>query len=173
MANSSYPWAKRLALGAAAFTLPLAVMAFGPMSEGPGSCAPMPHVGNSRLLPMPGMFPDAPPPGLMPPFLHHLELSDEQQDKVFNLLHDQAPKARDSFKAAAKAMEELQRLSSSDNFDTNKARSLAEAHGRAIAQMILIHAELDAKVHALLTPEQRKQFDETRSKAESCIGFKR
>ena len=42
-----------------------------------------------------------------------------------------------------------------------------------MAQMTLIHAELDAKVHALLTPEQRKQLDETRSEAEPCCGFQR
>jgi periplasmic protein CpxP/Spy len=129
MANLSYLWIKRLAIGTVAITLPLVAMAFGPMGDGPGNCPPMPHPGSPMLLPMPGMFLDAPPPGIMPPFLHYLELSDAQQDKVFNLLHDQAPKARDSFKAAAKTMEELQRLSSSDNFDTNKARSLAEAHG--------------------------------------------
>lgn len=173
MANLSYLWAKRLAIGVAAVTLPLAVMAFGPMGDGPGNCPPMPHIGNPMHLPMPGMFPDAPPPGIMPPFLHHLELSDAQQDKVFNLLHDQAPKARDSFKAASKAMEELRRLSSSDHFDASKARSLAETHAQAMSQIVLMHAELDAKLRSILTPEQRKKLDDAQNRAESACNFKR
>ena len=36
-----------------------------------------------------------------------------------------------------------------------------------------IYAELDAKLHALLTPQQRKLFDDSLTMAESCRGIMR
>ena len=172
MANLSFLWAKRLALGAAAITLPLAVMAFGPMGEGPGNCPSMPHAGNPMAMPPLGMLPGVPPLDMMPPFMLGLKLTDEQHDKIFTLMHEQIPSVREKMKAAFKAIEELRHMAGEDGFNADKARKLAETNAQAISQVILMHAELDAKLRMLLTPEQRKQIDEARSKAESCIGFK-
>jgi Spy/CpxP family protein refolding chaperone len=165
-------WVKHIAASIAVIALPLAVIAQDAASGAPDNCPPIPHAGNPMALPPFAMFPEAPPLGMMPPFLRDLKLTEAQQDKLFALMHEHIPKVREQMKAASKAVEELRRQASMGQFDADKARTLADAHGRAVAQMTLIHAELDAKVHALLTPEQRKQLDETRSKAEPFRGFK-
>ena len=169
-------WMKRLATGAAAIALPLAVMAHGPAADAAEGCMAAPHAGSATMsMPPHGMFPDGPPPGAMatPPFLHGLELTEAQQDKLFALMHEQAPAEREQMKAAFKAMDELRRLAASDRFDADKARSLAATHAQAMAQLALMHAELDAMVRALLTPEQRKQLDDARAKSEPRRGTKR
>jgi Spy/CpxP family protein refolding chaperone len=43
---------------------------------------------------------------------------------------------------------------------------LARSYGQAVAQVVLMHAEFDAGVQALLTPEQRRQLDATQSRSE-------
>jgi periplasmic protein CpxP/Spy len=166
-------WVKHIAASIAVIALPLTVMAHDPASGAPENCLPMSHLANPMPLPPFGIFPDAPPIGMMPPFLRDLKLTEAQQDKLFALMHKQIPNVREQMKAAFKPMEELRRQASMGQFDADKSRALAEAHGRAVAQMTLIHAELDAKVHALLTPEQRKQFDDSLATAESCRGAMR
>jgi Spy/CpxP family protein refolding chaperone len=165
-------WVKHIAASIAVIALPLTVMAQDAASGAPDNCPPIPHAGNPMALPPFAMFPEAPPLGMMPPFLRDLKLTEAQQDKLFTLMHEQLPKIREQAKAVLKPVEELRRQASMGQFDADQARTLAEAHGRAVAQMTLIHAELDAKVHELLTPEQRKQLEETRSIAELCHSFK-
>ena len=159
---------KHIAASIAVIALPLSVMAQGAASGAPENCPPIPHAGNPTALPPFAMFPEVPPFGMTPPFLRDLKLTEAQQDKLFALMHEQIPKMREQMKAAFKPVEELRRQACMGLFDPEKARTLAEAHGRAAAQMTLIHAELDAKVHALLTPEQRQQLDAPRPMAESC-----
>lgn len=166
-------WVKHIAATIAVIALPLTVMAQDAASGAPESCPPIPHAGSPMALPPFFMFPEAPLFGVMPPFLRDLKLTEAQQDELFTLMHEQIPKVREQMKAAAKPVEELRRQTSTGQFDADKARVLAEAHGRAVAQMTLIHAELDAKLHALLTPEQRKQFDDARSNSVPCRSFKR
>lgn len=166
-------WVKHIAASIAVIALPLTVMAQDAASGAPESCPPIPHAGSPMGLPPFFMLPQAPLLGMMPPFLRDLKLTEAQQDKLFTLMHEQIPKEREQMKAASKAVEELRRQTSTGQFDLNKAQVLAEAHGRAVAQITLIHAELDAKLHALLTPEQRKQFDDSLTLAESCRGVMR
>jgi Spy/CpxP family protein refolding chaperone len=83
------------------------------------------------------------------------------------------PSVREKLKTASKAMEELRRMAGDDHFNADKARTLAETNAKAMAQVILMHAELDAKLRMLLTPEQRKQFDDAHSKMKPCCSFKR
>jgi Spy/CpxP family protein refolding chaperone len=174
MKTTQHLWMKRLATVAAVIALPLAVMAHGPAGDALESCPPMPHPGGPMALPPPGMFPEAPLVALpMAPYLRGLELTEAQQDKLFSLMHEQAPNERQQSMAALKALEELRRLAVSDRFDADKARVLAEAHAQAMAKVTLMHAEIDAKVRALLTPGQRKQLDDARSRGESRLNFKR
>ena len=167
MNTNRYQWMKLLAMGAAVIALPIAVMAHGPAGAAPEGCAPMPHLGGPMTLPPPGMFPELPPPGAMPPFLRGLALTEAQEDKLFSMMHAGMPRLREQLRVAFKAMEELRRLAVSDNFDPDKARVIAETQAKAMAQVALMHAELDAKVRTLLTPQQRKQFDDARTRAES------
>jgi len=155
MTTRKYLWLKHLAIGAAAVALPLAAMADGPLPPEP--CPPMAPAHGGPLMPPPGI----------PPFLRQVELSDAQQDKLFELTLAQASVERARNKEAFKAMDELRRLAATDSFDAEKARALADTYGQAQGQLALLHAEMDAKLHALLTPEQRRQIDDARSGAEA------
>ncbi len=178
-ANQSL-WIKRLATGAAMIALPLTVMAHGPAGDAAENCAPMPQTGGPTALQpypifppalLPGMFPEFPPPGAIPQFLRGLALTEAQEDKLFSLMHAGMPRVREQLRAASKATEELHGLAASDKFDADKARALANTQASAMAQVVLMHAEFDAKVRALLTPEQRKRFDDARIKANSHHNF--
>ena len=171
--DATHRWIRRLAAGATMIALPLAVMAHGPTGNLPENCPPIPHAGSPIALPPFGMLPGTPPRDMMPPFMRGLKLTDEQHDKIFALMHEQIPSVREKLKAASKAMEELRRMAGEDGFNADKARTLAQTSAHAMAQVILMHAELDAKLRMLLTPEQRKQSDDARSETEPCRSFRR
>ena len=109
------------------------------------------HGGPEGMLPMMG--------GL-PPFLHGLELTEAQQDKVFTILYAEIPYLREQGKAARKAHEALRALTQSAQYDDARAAALAQAGAQAMANITLQHVRTEQKLLALLTPEQRKQLAE-------------
>jgi len=152
---------KRLAIGAMVAVLPLAASAQGMEPYGPGRCPMPPARGSEPLILPPGLGPDIRAPfGMQLPYLRNVELTEAQQDRLFELVVAQAPAERAQAKEAAKALEALHHLAAADHFDVVKAQELATTHGQAVAKLAQMHAERYAKVRALLTPEQRKQVDE-------------
>jgi Spy/CpxP family protein refolding chaperone len=149
-------WRPRLAAAAVILALPLAALAQGAAPD----AMPPPPCGGQPGQPAPGMFGVALPHGGLTPHLRGIELSEAQQDKLFALLHERAPRERELGKAAAKARENLRRLASADFFDGKQAQAFAASHGQALGQLALMQAEFDVKLRALLTPEQRKQIDQ-------------
>jgi Spy/CpxP family protein refolding chaperone len=101
-------------------------------------------------------------PGL--PFLHGLELTDSQQDKLFQLMHNQAPYLREQYRAHEKAMRALHEMGDAEKFDDAAAAKLAQAAAQAQANLTLSHIRTHQKVLALLTPEQRKQLEERKAR---------
>ncbi len=120
----------------------------GPEEHGPG----MPR-GPEGMMPFMGGE---------PPFLHGLDLSEAQQDKVFAILYAEAPYLREQGKAARKAHEALRALAQSAQYDDAKASALAQAGAQAMANIELQQVRTEQKLLALLTPEQRKQMAEHR-----------
>lgn len=129
----------------------------------PALAQPMPEPGNcaAGMPPPPSVFGHAPTEGEgpLPPFMHGLMLSEAQRDKIFDILHAQAPKLRQHHKALRKAREALRLLALSTRYDEAHARALAEDGAEAMAQIALLHAQADHELFALLTPEQRKQAE--------------
>lgn len=95
-------------------------------------------------------------PGLH--FLHGLELSESQEDKVFQLMHAQAPYLREQQRAHDKAMRALHDMRNADKFDDAAAAKLAQSAAQAQANIMLAQLRTHQKVLALLTPEQRAQL---------------
>lgn len=87
-------------------------------------------------------------------------LTKEQQDKLFAIMRAQEPQRSEQEKAARTAHEALQALVESDKFDEGKAAALAQTEGKAVAALALLRAKTDVQVLAVLTPEQRKQFQQ-------------
>jgi len=90
--------------------------------------------------------------------LHHLNLSEAQQDKLFALTHAAAPQQRNQEKAERKARDTLRALGASPRFDEGKANAAARELGQAIANGALLRARLESQLLAVLTPEQREQM---------------
>lgn len=96
-------------------------------------------------------------------FLHGLNLNEEQQDRIFNILHRQAPRKRESMKLLNKSIAALHELARSSNYSDANVQSFARAVGQASADLALMHAQTERQIYEILTPEQRRLFDERMS----------
>ncbi len=120
----------------------------------PEQCSAAPH-GRPALPPAPGQ----PGEHWLPPHLQQLDLSEAQQDKIFALGHEQIPLVREQMKVADKAREAMHQLALVQPFDKARAQSLAQTQADAMAKVAVMHAEMEAAVRSLLTPEQLEKLD--------------
>jgi periplasmic protein CpxP/Spy len=119
--------------------------------------------------PPPMMMHGGPDHEPLPPFLHGIKLTDAQLDKLFEIMHAQAPNLRAREKEIQQTREGLMKLSQSNEFDDAKAKLLSDAAGRAVAEISLLHARADNQIFRLLTSEQRKQLgSDRRAGGEPC-----
>ena len=95
-----------------------------------------------------------------PPFLTEVNLTEDQQDKVFAILHAVAPALREQAKAERKAREALHDLGRAAQFDAGNASALAQALGKAESQLALLRVRTEHDLCAVLTDEQRAQVAE-------------
>lgn len=105
-----------------------------------------------------------------PHYLRGLNLSDAQRDKVFEIMHRQAPLMRDKAKAQHKAAEDLRLLTASPDYSEAKVRVLADAVGKAVFEMTLAQTKLDRQIFELLTAEQRQRLAEMKPGGEAMRG---
>lgn len=162
-----------LAAGAAVIIFPLSSLAHGPQAEGLRGCqAGRPNEKGANPPPPHRMAPGlaAASPMNAPLYLHGVDLTEAQRDKLFELRHAQKPILREKSKAASKAQMELRHLVHMAGFDAARARSLADAHGRAMADIAMLHAQFESQALAMLTPEQRKRIDERHVRMELSAG---
>ena len=92
-----------------------------------------------------------------PPILRGVDLTEAQQDKVFEILHAQAPVLHKQTKALRKAEDELHKLAASSDFSEAKARNLAEVAAKASAEIGFILVKTDHQLFEILTAEQRER----------------
>lgn len=151
-----------LIAAAVALAVPLSAVAFGGPHGAANDCAAGEMHGKGR------------PGGMgnerMPPYLRGLSLSEAQRDKVFAILHAQAPAMRDKAKAVQRAEADLRDLAMAPDFSEARARPLADASARAMAEMTLARLATDRQVLEVLTPEQRKQVAEMKPEREANRG---
>ena len=92
------------------------------------------------------------------PFLRGIELSEVQQDRLFAILHAEAPQLREQDKLQRKAHEALRAMFETGDFNEAKAANHTKALGQAVAARELLRVRTAGQVMALLTPEQRAQL---------------
>jgi periplasmic protein CpxP/Spy len=102
-----------------------------------------------------------------PPYLMGIDLTEEQQDRLFAILHAAAPELREHMKAARKAHEALRDLGQSTAFDDGKAAALAQTAASAESQLALLRTRTDHEIFMVLTPEQRTHLAEGRREHDS------
>jgi len=129
------------------------------LGRGPGPAGPMPpgH-GGGAPWPQHGF---AGPEEVMPPLLRGLALTEAQRDKVFAILHAQAPLLRERFKVARGSQEALLALTTSMQYDKAKARSLADAGAQALGEVSFLRADAEHEIYLALTDAQREQLELT------------
>jgi periplasmic protein CpxP/Spy len=137
---------------------------WGPMvARGPGPAGPMPQ-GHGEAPPW-SRHGFAEPEEPVPPMLRGLSLTEAQRDKVFAILHAQAPLLREKFKVARGAEEALLALTTSMQYDKAKARSLADAGARALGEVSVLRADAEHEIYLVLTDAQREQLELTQRSA--------
>jgi len=95
-------------------------------------------------------------PGL--PFLRGIALTEAQEDRLFAILHAQAPQLREQDKIEDKAREAVRTMLDAGDFNEARAAVHTRALGQAIAARELLRVRTAGQVMALLTPEQRAQI---------------
>ena len=90
--------------------------------------------------------------------LHRLDLSEAQDDKIFDIMHNQAPQMRKQMKMLQKSEKELQALKQAPDYSDAKAKSLIDQIARQRADMELARLQSERKVLDVLTPDQRKEL---------------
>lgn len=108
--------------------------------------------------------------GNLPPFLRGLKLTEEQNDKIYELVHAQGPNLRNKGKEIHKAHLALHNLVLSDQYNEAKAKELTENNARLIAEMMQMVAANHNKIYQLLTPEQRKKLEERQAMRKKDVG---
>ena len=149
-----------LAVAALALAIPLSVLA-NPANP----AAPREAVGAGHCSGMDGRGPMGKRGGergdeMRPHYLRGLSLTEAQRDKVFEVMHAQAPGMREKAKAHLAAEEALRQLTAAPDYSEVKARALADTLGKSVAEMALVRAKADRQIFDLLTAEQRKQLAE-------------
>ncbi|MGZ8251382.1 MAG: Spy/CpxP family protein refolding chaperone [Methylophilaceae bacterium] len=162
---------KTILLGCLTLALPLALQA-EPMMRGQheghdekvsaGQACEQHHVGSRHARFMPGMHHEL---GI-PPYLRDIDLTEAQRDKLFSLMYAQMPAMREQGKLRHKTMAELRALSSAETFDDGKAQQLTSQLANIEKDMLLARTRNDAKIFAILTPEQRQKLEEARKAKE-------
>ena len=131
----------------------------GPM-HGPGPMPDMPFGQTHGPMEHPGIMPELAPPL----FLLGLDLSEAQQDKIFNIQLANAPLLREQEKHAHKSGKELHGLLEQDQYDEAKIKALAEVQAHAVAQLEVLHARSMHQILAVLTPEQKTKLNAMKEK---------
>lgn len=98
------------------------------------------------------------------PFLHSINLTEAQKDKIFALEYAEMPKMRAQMKARYQLEKELMQLS--DNYSESKANAIAEQLATLERDSVLAKVHHHQEVLNLLTPEQRKQAAEQKANFE-------
>lgn len=90
--------------------------------------------------------------------LHRLNLSEAQDDKIFEIMHAQAPKMREQMKSLRKSEDELRALKAAPDYSEAKAKQLVDRIAGQRADMEMARLQTERQIMGLLTPEQQKQL---------------
>lgn len=90
--------------------------------------------------------------------LRGLNLSEAQRDRVFTIMHAQAPAMREQAKQVRKARQDLQALAMAGELDDSRLRAAADQASRAMADLAVLRARTHNEVFKVLTPEQQAQL---------------
>ncbi|AIA46187.1 MULTISPECIES: ATP-independent periplasmic protein-refolding chaperone Spy [Serratia] len=92
-----------------------------------------------------------------------LNLTEQQRQQMRDIMKESHQKRGPGMKEERQA---LHNLVASDSFDEAKAKAQIDAIGKAQSERMLARAKAENKMYNLLTPEQKKQYNENYQKRE-------
>jgi Spy/CpxP family protein refolding chaperone len=92
-----------------------------------------------------------------PAWLQELDLSEAQQEQVFEIFYRLTPVVRERLQASRRAHEELEDLAIAVRLDSDRGREAFEAEAQALSEVAEIRLHAMRSVYELLTVEQRAQ----------------
>lgn len=117
----------------------------GPM--GPGPMGPGPMGGMGGMGPMPPMM------------LHHLGLSEEQWDKVRDIMHEQRMNNHERHGKMMDARFEMQKVMSKPDATAEEVGAAVEKMCKLRREMVENRIKTQNKIRDVLTKQQKQQFD--------------
>ena len=94
----------------------------------------------------------------LPPYLHHLDLTKQQQQQIRDLMKSHFNKAKSERKQEFALREQIHQLSFSANYDTGKLSDLTSQLAQIKQQNILQRAQLNHEIYAELTEAQQQKL---------------
>lgn len=99
----------------------------------------------------------------IPPHLRDIQLSVEQEDKIFAMFYAEMPKIHEAMKARKSLYTELRSLGKAEPYNESQVRALAEKLATLERDFVINKTRMDNKVYVLLSPEQRAQLEKNES----------
>lgn len=101
----------------------------------------------------------------LPPYLDGVNLSEAQRTAIKDILKAKGEALRGKMQEGRTGPDELRQLSLSTEYSPEKAKALVEARSARMAEIALLHADLDNAIFLKLTAEQQQQV---KQKAAAC-----
>ena len=86
--------------------------------------------------------------------IHELDLSDEQQEKIWKIVDARRGDMRAAMKAGRASREQMREMMQSGTYDAEKVKALAEQQGELVSDRIVKRAEMMNAIRQILTEEQ-------------------
>ncbi len=93
-----------------------------------------------------------------------LDLTEAQQDQLFQIRHEQRPAVREKMKELRNSRQTLRELASADEYDAGKVRAAAEQQAKIRTDLIVTRTETMHKMLQVLTPEQKQKLSQMRQR---------
>lgn len=104
------------------------------------------------------------PAAMMQKMAERLELSEQQTEQVRAVMNEVHPRMQAAHANLRQSRAALQELSTAAAFDATAIRAAADAHGAALADMMVLRAEMRHRIGQELTEEQRARMEEMHGK---------
>lgn len=95
--------------------------------------------------------------------MRQIDLTEAQQDKMFELRYAMAPRMHEEMKTMRTASQALRDMMDKGEYDEAKVKALTEQRAQAMSRMAQLRAKNQHEVYQLLTPEQRDQWQKLRA----------
>ena len=91
-----------------------------------------------------------------PEWLADLALTETQEDRIFEVLHEAAPAQRKADRTATRTLALLKHAGMATDYSEAETRKVADQHAQAVAELARLNARIEHRILEVLTPEQRR-----------------